>query len=441
MISSASVVHRRHMHFKIGRDVLKAVVDKAANTVSGKESQPVLKNFLLKVQGGRLRVMSTDQLLGAIADLLLEDEKTRSTLVMAEGAIAAPAQKILDIASSAPAGDICFKVEGLILTILGGYKDVDQNNKPLPEPTFQSKWVIHCMDPAGFPDLPDYDPTQAVTVEREAFLAGLKQISFAAAKNELKKNLMMVHFNNGYMYAADGHRACRREFKAEQPLVDYSIPHDAVDLLVSLLGTSTVSHIDLCKAKSHLLFKVGADIYNSRKLDQNFPDVERLLFAGTDNYKHKLVINKNLFKEVIQRASVTSKEDHQLDISLSKDELGQVVVNFQTKNTVDDCFDERIEGRGITWDGDPFVRRINWEYLLEVLGAVVGDDFVVRMGEDKPRPTMFRVEEGPFVCVILPLRDRKDNLGRDEKLHKRVAAHTDAQRTKELFEEPATATP
>jgi DNA polymerase III sliding clamp (beta) subunit (PCNA family) len=117
-------------------------------------------------------------------------------------------------------------------------------------------------------------------------------------------------------------------------------------------------------------------------------------------------------------------------------ELEQHKLTFRTKNTVEDSFEEIIEGQAVTWNGQPFERQLNWEYLLDVLSVLTSDNVVIRMGEDKPRPTMFRVEEGTFVCVVLPLRQHKDNLGRDEKVHKRVAGHVDAERTKEIFNTP-----
>jgi DNA polymerase-3 subunit beta len=423
------------MHFTIARELLKIQLDKAANTVSAKESQPMLKNFLMKVEGSRLRITATDQNLGAIADLSLVNPTTNETTSRADGAVAVPAEKLLSITNSAPEGEMMLKAEGLILTVLGNYKEKDSTGKVLPEPVFTSKWVLHCMDPSQFPDLPDWDQTAAIDVVREDLLAGLDQVSFAAAKNELKQNLMVVNFNNGYMYAADGHRACRREFKTEKPLSDFSIPSGAVKLLVNILKAASVPSLQFCKTKSYLLFKVGEDLFSALRRNAEFPDVEKAILSGTDKYAYSLSVNRKQLTDVITRASVTSWEDHKLIFALTT-ELEQHKLTFRTKNTVEDSFEEIIEGQAVTWNGQPFERQLNWEYLLDVLSVLTSDNVVIRMGEDKPRPTMFRVEEGTFVCVVLPLRQHKDNLGRDEKVHKRVAGHVDAERTKEIFNTP-----
>lgn len=423
------------MRFKIDRDVLKSEVAKASGTVSAKESQPVLKNFLIKVMDGRLRIMSTDMNLGAITDLKLIDTGTNETTIFEEGAIAAPAQKIIEISESAPAGYIHFNVEGLVMTVLGGYRDVDAQSKPLDAPVSQSTWVIHCMDAMGFPDLPDWDAKSAITLEREPFWQGLDKVSFAAAKNELKKNLMAVYVNKGYMYAADGHRVCRMTFKSDQEIVDYSIPDKAVNLLVLLLKDALAQQLQMCKTDSYILFKVGADLYHVRKLAQAFPDVERVILKETEKYEHKLVVPRQQFTEVIKRAQVTSEENHQLSVKLEKDAMEQCRLTMSTKNTIDDRFEEVVEGKGVMWDSVSFNRAINWQYLLDVLEVLKDENLTIRMGDDKGRPTMFRIEEGDFVCIIMPLRIQKDNLGRDEKLHKRVAAHADSMRTKEVLGE------
>lgn len=413
------------MEFKIDRDVMQVELKKAAGTVSNKDAMPILKNFLMEVKDGILRITSTDLSLGAITELNMVDPSTKKSNIVKDGKIAAPAKEMSEIASTAHQGYLHFKLEGTTLKIKSGYRDADANGNPLDKPTAKNEWVIHCMEAINFPDLPRFDEVKAKKVPRESFVACLDQVSFATADSELRANLMAVHINNGYMYATDGSRACRKEFKTEVPVENFTVPRNAVNLLVSLLKGASSSDVYLCDTGGHLLFKVGEDLYSSRKLELQFPDVEKVLISQTDKYPFKMTIPRQMLVDAIKRAQITSEENRSLSILCSVDD--GATITLRSKNTKDDTYEEVLKDKALTWDGAGFDRGINWEWLLDMLQVLGGEVVHLRMGEDKgTRKTYFRFDEGDFVGIILPLRIRKDEQGKQVKIHKKVADHVAA---------------
>lgn len=401
------------MKLSADKDALAALLTKAAGTVSNKDIQPILKNFLIKADGDTLRVMSTDMSLGALAEVNL-------TTIDEEGMVCAPARKLLEMVNSAPSGAVRMEMDDRVMNVFTSWKNKDDKKNPLPEPKFKNKWELHCEDGALYPEFPTFDEKKAVSCPRESMVKGMKRISFAAADNELKINLMAVYINGGFMYAADGHRACK--LKYDTSLSDIMIPAPAVKMLISLLRDSQAKEIKIVKTKFHLLFSVGNDIYHTRLLEAKFPDIERRVFADTEKYEHELKLKRDELKAALRRAKVTaSEETKQLSMIYADDGF-----SLTTENTIEDKYLEIFDFA--EWTGDDFNRTVNWEYLEDVVNALSKDVVVIRLGDDKgARRSKFRIDEEDFAAVVLPLRVKKDAQGRVEKVHARIKEHTEAQ--------------
>lgn len=402
------------MKFTADKDVILNLLLKASGTVSNKDVQPILKNFLIQAEDEVLSCMSTDMSLGALAEVELPT-------IVTEGRVCVPAKKLLDMAKSAPAGMMCLELEDKVLTVLTSYTDKNEKKEALDEPLFKNKWTLHCEDGNLYPEFPAFDDAKALKCTREPLVKGLNRISFAAADSELTVNLMAIYINDGMMYAADGHRACKLVYESD--LQDIMIPHPAVKMLVSLLRNSQANDVAIVKTNFHLLFKVGQDIYHSRLLDAKFPPVEKRVFQDTNAYDQELRIKRLEIRSAIKRAQVTvSEETKSLELKYEDNKL-----TIGTNNSTDDTF---VEELWCEWEGEDFTRTINWEYFADVIGAMTEDNVIIKLGADdatKKKRSKFRFEEGDFTAVVMPLRVKRDSKGNVERIHARVAAHADAK--------------
>jgi DNA polymerase III sliding clamp (beta) subunit (PCNA family) len=408
------------MKLKIDREVLAAVLTKVAGTVSNKDVQPVLKNFLIKVEAGqpegKIKVASTDMAMGAVAEATLPG-------VIEEGSVCVPAEKLFEMARSAPKGNMYLSLTGNELEIRTAYDDKDPTN-----PKSKNEWYIHCLDAALYPEFPEFKKDQAVSCDRKGLVEGLSRIGFATADNELKLALMAVYIDNGKMYAADGFRACRLNYTSN--LKDIMIPAPAVSMLTSLLKISQVDTINVMKSKFHLLFQVGGDVYHTRLLEAKFPNLEDKLFKGTDNYKFKLKIKRAELSEAIKRAKITSEETNLLHMSFKNNQFV-----LETKNNVDDRFHEAFTFA--EYDGGDFEKCVNWSFLEDLVTSLKEEHVVIRMDPDKGLvQSMYRIDEGQdFAAIILPARVKKDEKGKDVELNPRVKKRTEAAEAKKQLED------
>lgn len=405
------------MEFVISKDMASALFSKAAGSIPNKDITPILKNFLISVKDGRIRVMATDMELGALADSAL-------TGIIREGIAAAPANKLLEMISTAQDGNMVFRLEGSTLTVLSVFVPKSETK----EEQFKTKWTVHCMDPETYPEFPVYEQTQEVLVECKKFVSGLDRISFAAAADELKVNLMAVYINENKMFAADGHRACRVTFQSD--LKELLIPASAVKLIVKLLKGAGVDKVGVVKTQYHLLFKVGADIYHARQIEQTFPDVEKRVFVPTDAYGDLLAIeDREELKKAILRSRITSEDESRL-LTFKIDQVPMdpkqlVPVYLQSRNNIDETC---VESLSCLWSGNTaFERSVNWEYLQDVLNVLVDKKVLVRMGEEKGNvKTMYRIDEGDFSAIILPVRAKREK----SEVDKEAAALESADKAK-----------
>lgn len=405
------------MEFSVSKEDLQILLGKAAGTVSTKDVQLILKNFLIKASGSKLEVMATDMSLGALAGIPV-------STISREGVAAVPAKKLMNLVNAvASKSMLLFKLEGQVLTIYVEYK------KEKDKESYRSKAVLHCMDPDVYPEFPSYDPDAVVVTELKPFLEGLAAISFASSDTELKANLMAVYVDGGVMYSADGHRACKWEIK-DCNLQDLMIPNSAVHLLVKLLRDSAASDIKVYQTKFHILFRVGSEIYHCRKMEHQFPDLEKRVFSKCVGYDWKLKFPRTRLLESIRCAKVTADESAVMYMTYVDEGMsGKLIVRSQ--DSVEDSFEEHVPG--CEWDGDQFFdRAINFEYLEDVLNTLKGEQMVeISLGEDKgTRKSMFLFKTSKLSAVIMPHRVPKS---KKDQVHKRVQKHKDAAEAKEAM--------
>lgn len=416
------------MNFIVPRELMAEVLSKTVNTVSDKDVQPILKNFLIKVGDEKIRVLATDMSLGALAEIPAKG-------IGDSGIFSAKAKKLSEMVSTAPDGPLHFALDGQTLTISTAYK------KSGDKETWKNQWKLHCDDADLYPEFPEFDEKLVQKVDREKFVGALDKVSFSIAANELKANLMAVYVNDGHVYAADGHRACKLEFKSA--LQDVMIPKAAVKLLVKLLKDSDIKDIEVVKTKFHLLFRIGKNVYHTRLLEEAFPDVESRCFKASDDYKFELTVTRKEIRDAIRRARITTEEDRRLvNIAYGKDASGDMLIT-----SMDDTEDTSSESISVKWNGEAFEKAINWEYLEDILTVLKLDQLTIRLGEetDKLR-SMYRIEEVDpdtkckFVSVIMPMRvaakagekaAEQANKGRQMKDHKDKADKEKAAKTTE----------
>lgn len=378
------------MKFKLDRDVLRGLLERTAGAVCDSDVRPILRNFLLRVEPDRIRVMATDLSLGALVEM-------ETTDVLEGGTACIPASKFLDMAKAAPDGPILVVLKpGFELAVHGGYRDMDKNGNPIP-PESKALWTLHCLLPDQYPDFPTFDIEKSTVCAVKPLHDVLSRIEFAPSEDKKRRDLGVVMFDAGKVYASDLQVVVRANL--ETGLSNVRLPIEAVRLLIPLLKKTSCETLNIQVTHHYLLFRIGNDTYHCRQLEGGYPDLETKVVAKTNNFTGEFAVDRKELVDAIKRASIVKDERYWLTVACVE---GRCMVG--SRDNISNKYAERLDTA--KWSrSDNFERHVNLSFILKVLQSCRGQRVTLRIGEGTTvEQLMLRIDEEDFTAVLYPLR-------------------------------------
>lgn len=338
--------------FTVKRLVLAALADKAISVVPNREVNPVLRNFLVQVSPGCLRLAATDLELSVLA--------TTPAVTVADGTdqvLTLPARKLLAILRESPDGDVVVDVAGEHATVRAG----------------TASWVLQLTDCSEYPPLPDPAEVEMAPVRREAFLGALKAVRHAVGRDTGRPPLMQVdisvreasqprHGGNGEVTvtASDGIRFARTVLPGFP--VSVQIPAGALDSLVKTLESSDLEEIHVGQTDNHLVFRVSGTVFLASKMLAKFPDVEKLLLRPALENKLPLAVDKAELAGAIRRVRINA-DPETFAIGL---QLSQGILTAVARDKYGNRAEETVSA---SWDGPDRLVVVNHQFMTEMLAV------------------------------------------------------------------------
>ena len=365
------------MKITTNRDDLLHPLQQVVGVVERRQTLPILANVLLAVKNETLSLTATD----------LEVELKTETTVEGKGEIefTLPARKLLDICKALP--------EGANLTL-----DIDGDKATLR--SGRGRYTLGML-PAQ--DYPSIDPSKA----SEAFRVGvgvLKRLidktQFAMAQQDVR------YYLNGLLLelkpqriravATDGHRLalCDGSFEGGEGIdLQVILPRKAVIELGRLLDDSD-AEAEVEVSNSHLRVHLGQTSFTSKLIDGRFPDYERVMPSGETS---QMLADKTILRHALARTAILSNEKYRG----IRFKLSQGLLHLQAHNPEQDEAEEEVE---VDYQGDDLTIGFNVGYLLDVLGAIDGDD--VEIGVIDANSSSLITPKGSAECryVVMPMR-------------------------------------
>ena len=134
--------------------------------------------------------------------------------------------------------------------------------------------------------------------------------------------------------------------------------------------------------------------FTTKLIDGKFPDYRRVIPRGGDK---NVLIAHDVFKQSLQRVSI-----------LSNEKLRGVFLNFAADtlqlraNNPEQ--DEAVEDLAIQYNNAPMEMSFNAQYILEVLGALDGDDVSMTMTEANQSVLLQDPAHQDQTYVVMPMR-------------------------------------
>jgi DNA polymerase-3 subunit beta len=348
--------------------------------VEKRSTRPILANGLLESDDDAVSIYATNLEVGLSCRF--------RAVIGRSGAITAPAKKLADIVRLLPEeSEVSVEVlENNYLRITCG----------------KIEYKLVGAPKADYPSVPRFDFKEGIEVPAQMLRSMIGRTIYAITTEETRYALngAQVVLGGGLvkMVATDAHRLSFTEYPFEGyegETTEILIPRKTVAEIGTLIS-DRLDSVTLGYTENHLFFKIGDRILDSRKLEGQFPNYEKVIPTGND----KLVtVNREALNDAITRVALLSHETSRavrfrispgvLLVSSSNPEMGEAK--------------EELE---IEYDGEELIIGFNAKYLLDFIQSLTSEGIIIEL-KDQAGAGLLRPadgEEGDYKHVIMPMR-------------------------------------
>ena len=367
------------MKFSCEKIVLQNALSTAARAVATKSSIPALEGLLMVCAGGTLTVSGYNMQLGIRTRFACDVEE--------EGALVLNARLF---------GDIVRRMPDDMLTLVSDEKNTVK---------------VHCGDadfdiiglPAeDFPELPEVEEKNTVSLPEKTLGAMIRQTSFAVSTNEARPvhmgSLFEVGVDDLTVVSVDGFRLALRREKLEQSasgVFSFVAPGTALNE-VEKVCEDIDEPVKITLGDRHILFEVGETELICRRLEGEFLDYKN---AIPRKNSIKLTVDTKTMMESLDRVSVVISEKLKSPVRCK---FGMNAVTFSARTANGDAKDIcKLEG-----DGKDLEIGFNNRYLSEALRYAPADTVRLEMTSGISPAIVVPVDDGDesFLYMVLPVR-------------------------------------
>jgi len=365
------------MKLQIGRNELLSALSAVIGVVERRQTLPVLSNFLLELKDDELIVTGTD--------LEIELEARARAQNLAPGRATVPARKLFDICRGLPEGaEITLDVSGDKAQLKSG----------------RSRYSLSCLKAEEFPSLGRVTDGKTLSLPRQQLKGIIERTQFAMAQQDvryyLNGTLLEVDAKRVRAVATDGHRLALSEVELDTGVTERTqviVPRKAVLELQRLLdATDEPATVKISATQ----IEVDLDVVRltTKLIDGRFPDYERVVPESGDK---KLQADREVVKRALARTAILSNEKFRgvrLTIEGSK-------LSLQTHNPEHEEAEEDLE---VSYEGGPIEIGFNVNYLLDALGALGSEQFVMELKNADSSGLIHAADDLSSKYVVMPMR-------------------------------------
>ncbi|HUP90697.1 MAG TPA: DNA polymerase III subunit beta [Solimonas sp.] len=365
------------MKLQVGRNELLTALSAVIGVVERRQTLPVLSNFLLETKDDELIVTGTD--------LEIELEARARVQNLAPGKATVPARKLFDICRGLPEGaDISLDV--------GGDKALLKSGR--------SRYSLSCLKAEEFPAMGRVAEGRSLTLPRGELKQLIERTQFAMAQQDVRYYLNGMLLEVGpkrlRTVATDGHRLAMSELGKDTGFKDalqIIVPRKAVLELLRLLDGGE-EPVTLKLGAGQIQADLDVIRMTSKLIDGRFPDYERVI---PDSGDKKLAADRETVRRALSRTAILSNEKFR-GVRLTLD--GSKLV-LQTHNPEHEEAEEDLE---VDYTGGALEIGFNVNYLLDALGALNGERFVMELKNADSSGLIHADGDASSKYVVMPMR-------------------------------------
>ena len=346
--------------------------------VERRQTLPILGNFLLSIDGGRLSVTATDMEIELVASTPLPDAEA--------GEVTVPARKLVDICRSLPSdAQVRLEVDGERALVQSG----------------RSRFNLTTLPAVDYPSSEGVSELLRITTQEGALKRLIELTHFAMAHQDVRYYLngLLLDFADGTLraVATDGHRLAIAEMPVETG--DFAeqviVPRKGISELLRLLGSGE-DEVTMDVGRHAIQVSLPEVRLTSKLIDGRFPDYNRVVPREADCDK-TLVVDRELLRQALSRAAILSNDKYRAIRLILDTNVLRVVANNPEQEEAEDAVE-------VAYEGESLEIGFNVSYLIDALTALPGDEAVVQLGDSSSSCLITPREDGECQYVVMPMR-------------------------------------
>lgn len=344
----------------------------------GKATLPILSNVLIRVDGGKVSLTTTNLDMAVVDFLPVSASK--------DGVITVPAKLLAEFVANLPKGEtVKITTEGTKVTTKAGRYSSTLNGVAADD----------------FPELPEIDEVKMVKFKMgvDEFKAGVTQVVVASSNDMTRPALTGVYFNTDggalYIAATDGYRLAEKLFieKVESE-VRAIVPTSSLSEVMRSLSEE-VEEIEILFDETQVRFRFAEIEITSKLIDGSFPDYRQLIPKANEA---EVTLEKAELLRVTKLAALFAREVGGSIVLEAKTATGTFsvasVANEFGENT-SEMEAEILKDERVT---------LNSRFLIDALNAV-DEEKVVLGFTGKLNPILVKNEKSEkYTHIIMPLK-------------------------------------
>lgn len=359
------------MKFIVSSSELQKALQTVSGVISNSQSRPILENFLFEIENEVLHVTASDGETTLITTLGVKSDQN--------GKIAVPAKIFQDFVKT-------YGEQPLTLSV----KDAEDGNGKLLEILDEKDNFAVALDHAeDYPELPEFDAAQSVTVSAGILSEALSNTLFATSNDSLRPVMTGVLFqfkeDETNFVSTDSHRLVvykRSDLTNAEP-VEFIMPKKPLAIFKNILSSST-DDVSIEFNENMAKFTFGNNTWICRLIDGKYPNYSAVIPKENPNV---LTINRSLLLSSIRRASIMSnKSTNQVRFRLSGNILHLHAEDTEFANKADmqiPC----------DYNGEDINIGFSSKFLTEMLSVLSAEDITMKMSQPN-RPGIIEPVDG-----------------------------------------------
>jgi DNA polymerase-3 subunit beta len=370
-----------------GKEELSKGIQTISPVASSKSTLPVLSNFLLETEEGKIKLSSTD--LEIAVKCYIKGE------ILEEGGITIPAKRFSDIIKELPSeNEINIRS--------------DETNQ-INITSGKSKFNLMGISKNEYPVIPAFPSENNFTIKREFFASILKKTVFAVSKDTQRYVLNGVYFileeNILKMVATDGRRlayAVTNDVKGIKPQtkIKVIVPTKAITDILRLLSSDIKTEdIKIGITGNQIALEIEDITFLSTLIEGIFPNYEQVI-PKTSEIKVKLKV-KDTLSAVKQMALLTADKISSDGSSAVKFYFNSNILRISASTAGLGSGEVEIE---IDYKAEPTEINFNPNFIKEVLQNIDEQSIIFEFKNSLNPATIVPEKDKNYLCVIMPMR-------------------------------------